>query len=404
MKKALIIGLVGLLCAAFIASLPKDMSGPPEVSAYPAPNGITMTFTNYAESNSIYIPILLGKMPTHGVGLTSFMSDYEFIGAEWFFDWMISTPQIVAYPRNYVPMSKFSRVFTSTPVSTSAPTPTNDGTRLTLISQNYSGYILLFNEPGSRRVPGSGSDCIMAKEAAYNYRDALMAYPNAKFVVGGMFSWDSVTSSGDDAEARTDCTKEDPHWRKHFIQELGALNIPPPRYWHIHGYVYTNIAKADTVNDILRDWKENMSPAMTTNIINWFNAASTGVDIDSSYKPVYWITEYNSLKNNSEGGPSEFAELMDWVDVTIKTQAYPLERAAVFNLRCSASSSWCVGFEDTNLLQYASGTPEVKIATTRGAHFMGIVSGSITSIPPSLQYMPTEEEIQALTPYPFSDQ
>jgi hypothetical protein len=144
------------------------------------------------------------------------------------------------------------------------------------LPKDYSGYLLVFNEPNNPEPYGCH---ISAEVAINNYKILVQTFPNAKMVVGGT----SSTAI---------------NWLTSFVSLIKSEKLPKPYAYASHGYPQGNI----TVSKVKSEWTK------AHNI--------TGSKL--------WITEYSTVN----GKLSDFKSMTDW----IRKQPW-IERYATFTNR-----------------------------------------------------------------------
>ena len=198
-----------------------------------------------------------------GIGMAyPYFEDFNTLQVSWFYVW--GTDQGYLSDSRYVPMS-YAGEDPNLPI-------------------NYSGYLLVFNEPNNPQPYGAG---ITPQVASDRYRILGNKYPNAKFVVGGVSVWDSVYYGNWLSTFRSLCS-----------------DCKAPYAYAIHGYVESWITA-----DQLKIW--------------WTKHENELGKI--------WITEFA----DTLGRPQVLWELISW----IKTQPN-IERYAVFTNRAIGNESW----------------------------------------------------------------
>jgi hypothetical protein len=199
----------------------------------------------------------------------NYPEDIATLGCAWYYDWQCNPAQLS--DPGYVPMSR-------------------DGLMVSLPA-DYSGPLLVFNEPTGKEPFGYP---ITAADAAIRYRALRLAFPLAKFVVGGVSAWDcNVTGSGT--------------WLKDFKRIIACLGCPKPYAYHVHGYV--------------EDWIK------VGHLKIWWTHQQSVVG------GKLWISEYNDVSGNA----ANLHALTDW----IKSRTW-VERYACFTNR-SGSEPWALG-------------------------------------------------------------
>ena len=207
-----------------------------------------------------------------------FRQDLTSLKVSWYYTW--GTSQDLLNDSSYIPMSR-------------------DGSIVNL-PNNYSGFLLVFNEPNNPEPYGCNITPIVAIE---RYRILGNKFPKAKMVVGGISCWDSAYS-GD--------------WLKTFCSLLKTQKLPKPYALAVHGYRESWI----TVSDI-KSWWVKQQKIVGTKV---------------------WITEMG----DTEGNVANLKSLIDW----IKKQSW-IERYAVFTNR-SNHEAWSIG-DGVNLIDWNTG-------------------------------------------------
>jgi len=182
------------------------------------------------------------------------ISDKALLGADWYYNW--STTPFQNYTSGFIPM-----LFCGS--STSG------------IPANYSGTVLVFNEPNV------DTQCDRtAAEAVADYLIIRAALPYADLIPGGSSVWANTT------------------WLQPFVNGLHAAG-QYPRAYHIHAYVEYGWSVAQ-----IQTW---ISQAHTI----------TGTPL--------WITEFNAIPGPD---PVKFQQIYSW----IKAQSY-IEKYAPYTNR-----------------------------------------------------------------------
>lgn len=191
----------------------------------------------------VFLPLVKHDAPPPYYGLAMAYvnsADIRTLNVGWYYTW--SDGESANIPAQFVPMSYYG-------LNVRQP-------------KDYSGYMLVFNEPNNPQPWG----CDLAPaEAARRYGELRQQYPQAKLVVGG---W-SVFSKD---------------WIEGFVSELEKLNIPLPEYWHVHAYIEA--------------W---VTPAVAQQNLAFFHDLTGGT---------YWITEFSSL----DGNLADFQNMTNWFE------------------------------------------------------------------------------------------
>ena len=198
--------------------------------------------------------------------------DLDALGCDWWYAWGCNRNSL-SDPR-YIPMSR--------------------NFEMVDLPADYSGYLLVGNEPNVREPYGAN---IKVNPALCRYTKLVEAYPHAKMVVTGVSYWDIITSEP---------------WIKAFRDQLADYGLPKPYGYHLHGYQRVSTA----------DWN------LTTHIEAWWAKMHDWVGL-----PI-WITEYGALS----GGTAGLMKLTEW----IKLQPY-IERYAAFTNRSTSADPWSIG-------------------------------------------------------------
>lgn len=193
--------------------------------------------------------------------------DLDTLGCQWYYQW--GTNVSLLSDARYVPMSR-------------------DG-KLVSLPIDYSGYLLVFNEPNVKEPNGCDTKVSLA---LCRYARLVEEYPQAKMIVGGVSYWDKSTSEP---------------WIKSFRDGLSSYGAPKPYGYHFHGYKLSNNT---TVN--IEAWWKKMHDWMSLPI---------------------WVTEYNAVS----GSTNDLKKLTEW----IKLQPW-IERYACFTNR-SSGEPWAIG-------------------------------------------------------------
>ena len=199
--------------------------------------------------------------------------DLDTLNCDWYYTWGCD-PARLSDPR-YVPMSR-------------------DGLLVDLPA-DYSGYLLVYNEPTGQEPNGCP---VTADEAAVRYRALQRSLPLAKLIMGGVSAWDCNVSGT---------------WLKDFKRIIACLGCPKPHAYHVHGYVESWITVAN-----LKSWWTHQQ-------------ATVGGRL--------WISEYNDTRGNV----ANLHNLTDW----IKSRTW-VDRYAVFTNR-SNHEPWAIG-DGVNLI------------------------------------------------------
>lgn len=214
----------------------------------------------------VYLPMAqkVGPEPYFGLAMAyDEPTDLSSLKAGWYYNW---SPNGDAPGAEFVPMSYSGETIG--------------------LPADYSGYLLVFNEPNL----GAPNGCGLSPQAAAGQYAALReSYPRAKFVVGG---WSVFASS----------------WASSFVHELKERNIPLPERWHAHAYTEA--------------W---ITPSKAQKFLSDFQKLTGGK---------YWITEYGS----PAGVLRDFQSMTDW----FLAQSW-IERIAPYTNRQPAGAAWAIG-------------------------------------------------------------
>jgi hypothetical protein len=208
----------------------------------------------------------------------NFPQDLDTLGCSWYYVWGCNQASLVD-PR-YVPMSR-------------------DGSMVDL-PDDYSGYLLVFNEPEAREPNGCNTKPTVG---LCRYKSLVERYPLAKMIVAGV-------NQGNGFKGET--------WIKVFRDGLPDYGLGKPYGYALHGYRDNN----HSVSAIENWWKK---------IHDWVNL------------PI-WITEYNDTK----GRAGNLKSITEW----IKKQTW-IERYACFTNR-SNDEPWAIG-SGCNLINWDTG-------------------------------------------------
>lgn len=206
----------------------------------------------------------LQPKPLRGLAMTYYYEDdIKKLGIEWFYFWGTTYP----FPSDkYVPMSRCGEDIE--------------------IPKDYSGFLLVFNEPSNSEPYGCG---ITPTEGVKRYKALTEKYPSAKYVVGNVSLWDVYYDE----------------WLKTFLDSCDGCKRPDALAFHAY----------------IESWIDIKT------IKGW---ASLYRKTFPGYR--FWITELADTK----GRPEEFSELLSWLD----GQSDWLDRYAVFTNRASGSEAW----------------------------------------------------------------
>lgn len=230
---------------------------------------------NEPVTNTVYLPFVTNNYiaPTFdenkGIAMVlPYMQDLDNVGAGWYYNWT-PYPQVSSDPR-YIPMSRCGLWDDTFPV-------------------DYSGYVLIFNEPVNREPNGCG---ISPQVAAERYIAFVDRFTNVIPV---------VSNNGANGAP----------WNREFILALKAVNYPLPTIWGVHLY-YDWYYTFDR-------WKGDLSALM--HFFDW----SLG------FTPEIWVTEFAM----TSGDPVIFKQMLDYLD----TLPY-VTRIAPFTNRPMYEEDW----------------------------------------------------------------
>jgi len=191
-------------------------------------------------------------------------------GSTWYYTWT-PYPQVYIDPR-HIPMSRCGLFDTS------------------IFPTDYTGYVLIFNEPVNKEPNGCG---ITPQLAAERYMTFMDTYPNVIPVVGN----NGVNGAP---------------WNMDFIDALKAADYPLPSVWGLHLYYeswYVTYFDFD-------HWVNNFV------VLDSFITQSLG------FQPEYWITEFAM----ATGDPIIFEQMLDYIGTQDSiTHVAPFTNRAMYN-------------------------------------------------------------------------
>jgi len=223
---------------------------------------------------TVYLPIILNgdpipSLPYHkGIAMVQpqYQEDLTNVGADWYYVWSVY-PEIPTNSKN-IPMSRCGLFDTAT-----FPT-------------DYSGYVLIFNEPVNREPNGCG---ITPQLAAERYMLFMDAYSSVIPIVG---------NNGANGAP----------WNMDFIDALQAANYPVPEVWGVHLY-YEPYYTFDR-------WKNDIGALM-----HFFERA--GIP-----QPEIWVTEFSM----TSGDPVIFKQMLEYIStLDYVTHVAPFTNRAMYD-------------------------------------------------------------------------
>ena len=200
----------------------------------------------------IYLPIIANDAnPKHGLAVAYYHSE-DVANVSWFYQWGPGNGDSKCIPMSY-----------------SGDNPN--------LPADYSGWLMVFNEPDNMPPFGSG---ITPKVAADKYNLLRLSYPNAKLEVG------NVTLDG-----------------LHWLIDFKALISSPPDAWGMHAYFMQSTLDAEN---------------KLTNAHNVLGGQ-------------FWITEWADISGNVASNDTfrEWLDKQSWID-----------RWAYFTNRATRDESW----------------------------------------------------------------
>lgn len=228
--------------------------------------GLTLISTIYtpAQAAPLADPNTPSTSPASKKGLawahSEFAQDYDALNVSWWYDWG-TTPAHMSYKPGYIPMS-FAGQMVSLPA-------------------DYSGYLLVFNEPNNSAPYGSHLD---PAEAAKRYLQLRQAFPQAKLVVGGISIW----AIG---------------WLQSFYAAVQQQDgrAPTPAAIAVHSYIEDWI----TVNEALRRLNEIhdfvQRPIWVTEFGACDGTANTMYQLVNFFENTTWVERYSAFTNRQQG-------------------------------------------------------------------------------------------------------
>jgi hypothetical protein len=249
-----------------------------------------------ADDGKIFIPIISQAGPLvearagTGVPLERDIpaADLPSMGVRWYYNWYKSSPtaaSLAGLGIQFVPMSY------------AGEDPE--------LPADYSGYLLVFNEPDV-----SGQANLTPSQAADRYLALAAGYPKARLVVGGVSAW--LEWGG-----WYTCLDEQGHyiqsWTSCFLKEFERRGVPQlkPQYWHAHAYLNEGLAGYGY-----------LTPERARATLEGLHAKTGGT---------YWVTEYAEV----HGDTAVFCDFTGWM----KAQTW-IARYAPFASRVTGSEAW----------------------------------------------------------------
>jgi hypothetical protein len=230
--------------------------------------------------------------PKKGLAMahSEFQEDLDTLRIGWYFTWGLDKSKLP--DSRYVPMSR-------------------DGSMIDL-PDNYSEYLLVFNEPNQKEPNGCD---LPASESIIRYKALVSKYPNAKMIVGNVSAWDTVYAG---------------NWLGEFTKTIADQNLKIPYAYGLHGYIEEWI----TVLNLENFWEVQHSICGTK----------------------IWLTEIG----DTFGNLTNFKQMIEWV----KSKDW-IERYAIFTNR-SNDEDWAIG-NGVNLIDW-----NTQQLTNIGKYYAGI--------------------------------
>jgi hypothetical protein len=226
----------------------------------------------FVQPDSVRASSIQYIQPLKGLAMAApeFPQDRLALNTKWWYVWNVNKEYLS--DSSYVPMLR-------TGLETDLP-------------EDYSGYVLLFNEWDA---PEPNGIAISTHEAFLRYRMLLMKYPKAQFIPGGNSAWrykDLIN----------------------FQKECISAGIPVPKIMHIHAYVYRSYG---------------YSPAKIQSFLNSLH--------QSLPDTVFWVSEY--------GVPNaDYRTIDDFKSMTNFFTAKPwITRYAAYTNRQIGAKNWQIG-------------------------------------------------------------
>lgn len=169
---------------------------------------------------------------------------------------------------------------------------------------DYSGYVLVFNEPTNPEPFGCAMPDYM--EGITRYAVLAHLYPNAQFIVGGVSAWRW-------------------YWLVKFHKMAVRCKLSLPTGYAIHGYA----------NDY----------GTLTQMFTWWKTARNQIRSITSTSE-FWVTETSDM----EGNPAVLKTILEKVD------AYEFERVAVYTNQEPKGAPWAISYK-VDLLNDTGLTP-----------------------------------------------
>jgi hypothetical protein len=194
-------------------------------------------------------------------------ADIELLKPDWWYNWQVGDLSDPAY----VPMLR-------------------NGLADINLPEDYSGYVLVFNEPNLPEPNGCNIPDYMAGIVRY----AVLAhlYPDAKFIVGGVSAWKWG-------------------WLVRFHKMAVRCKLRLPTGYHIHGYA----------NDY----------GTLKQMFTWWITARNQIKA-ITHASEFWVTETSDM----EGNPAILKSILE------RISAYGFERGAVYTNRQPEGAGWAI--------------------------------------------------------------